>query len=236
MGSLLLYTPPSSYKAPVLPFLFSFGKKMTNKNSIPLGCVPSAFDHFCARGCLPVGAVSAQVVPAGGVVSVKGGFFCPGEGVYHVTYPAMHVMLPVRCPCSNWDWRGMQLLILCWSCHLARNAGKHLPPLDRILDTHLWKHYLPATTVTGSNNTLPNPPLSWYRFWENLDPSQHTHTPHRVRIGFRSILDEIVMRLTTVDLPITEYCPSSSTWESRVFTRAIPSAHTSMFPKSPICL
>ena len=42
--------------------------------------------------------------------------------------------------------------------------------------------------------------------------------------------------LTTMDLPITEYCPSSSTRESRIFTRAIPSAHTSMFPRSPTCL
>ena len=27
-------------------------------------------------------------------------------------------------------------------------------PLDRILDTRLWKHYLPSTTVAGSKNTL----------------------------------------------------------------------------------
>ena len=25
------------------------------------------------------------------------------------------------------------------------------PPLDRILDTRLWKYYLPATTVAGGN-------------------------------------------------------------------------------------
>ena len=31
-------------------------------------------------------------------------------------------------------------------------AGGVSPPMDKILDTHLWKHYHSATTVAGGNN------------------------------------------------------------------------------------
>ena len=99
---------------------------------IPVGCVLSAHWPY------PIGDVS----PGGGR-SVQGGVcpegVCPGAGdcprgvctqeVYHVTYPIMHLMLPVCCLCSNWDWRAMQLLILCWSCDLARHAGIYTPTL-----------------------------------------------------------------------------------------------------------
>ena len=32
----------------------------------------------------------------------------------------------------------------------------YTPPIDRILDTCLWKHYFPATTVVGGNNVKLN--------------------------------------------------------------------------------
>ena len=35
----------------------------------------------------------------------------------------------------------------------ARGAGGvHLPPVDRILDTHLWKHYLSTTSFADGYN------------------------------------------------------------------------------------
>ena len=32
------------------------------------------------------------------------------------------------------------------------SRGVHRPPVDRILDARLWKHYLSATTVADGNN------------------------------------------------------------------------------------
>ena len=29
---------------------------------------------------------------------------CLPRGLCHMTYPKMHLMLPVCCPCTNWDW------------------------------------------------------------------------------------------------------------------------------------
>ena len=41
---------------------------------------------------------------------------------------------------------------------LAMHPPHACPPVDRILDTRLWKHYLPATTVADGNNRLAPPP------------------------------------------------------------------------------
>ena len=37
-------------------------------------------------------------------------------------------------------------------CPLHAGIHKPPPPVDRIINTRLWKHYLPATTVAGGNN------------------------------------------------------------------------------------
>ena len=55
---------------------------------------------------LPGGCTCQGGVPAGGVY-LPGGCTCPGGGVparggvYHVTYPIMHLMLPVCCLLTN---------------------------------------------------------------------------------------------------------------------------------------
>ena len=54
---------------------------------------------------------------------------CPGGGVCHNPPPAQ---------CWNTPPRPV-------------HAGIYPPPVDKILDTRLWKHYLSATTVTDGN-------------------------------------------------------------------------------------
>ena len=81
----------------------------------------------CARGCLFLGDGSALggwcLLPKGGVCSLRGGVYSWGvcllggvcfRGMYHMTYPIMHLMLPVCCLHVNWDSTLVQLLIYCW--------------------------------------------------------------------------------------------------------------------------
>ena len=57
---------------------------------------------------------------------------CLTWGVYHVTYPIMHLMLPVCCLHTNWDPRAVQLLIYCWLVMWpARHAGIPPPPPEQ---------------------------------------------------------------------------------------------------------
>ena len=70
----------------------------------------------------------------------------------------MHLMLPVCCPCTNWDWTAIQLLyivLVMWPVICKGMLGYTPSPLWTewmTNDTPLWKHNLPATTVVGSNN------------------------------------------------------------------------------------
>ena len=41
--------------------------------------------------------------------------------------------------------------VFAWGC---LPGGVHLPPVDRSLDTCLWKHYLPTTIVADGKNVL----------------------------------------------------------------------------------
>ena len=53
------------------------------------------------------------------------------------------------------------LIVVLWGVYLGRVSraflwadtpqDRHLP-VDRILDTRLWKHYLPATTIADGKN------------------------------------------------------------------------------------
>ena len=52
-------------------------------------------------------------VRSGGACMVWG-CACQGVCVYHVTYPIMHLMLPVFCFHINWESIPVQLLIYCW--------------------------------------------------------------------------------------------------------------------------
>ena len=74
--------------------------------------------------CLPRG-VSAWGVSARGV--------CPGS--------LCHTPPPSAC----WDTNPQPSA--CWDTPPLPSAGRDTPLVDRILDTHLWKRYLSATTV-----------------------------------------------------------------------------------------
>ena len=68
---------------------------------LPRGCMPRGSAQgvyaqgVCSGGCLPRGCLPGRCLPRG----------C------HVTYPIMHLMLPVCCPNTNWMSTPMQLLI-----------------------------------------------------------------------------------------------------------------------------
>ena len=89
--------------------------------------------------CIPVGCVPPAHWPSGGSPWQEGGEGSPLQGgllgrgeVYHVTYPIMHLMLPVCCLLTNWDPIAVQLLIYSAG---ARHAGIPPPPVNRITDT-----------------------------------------------------------------------------------------------------
>ena len=106
------------------------------------GCLPEG-------GCLPGGGVG-ECLPGGCLPGVGGGGVCRGvsarggvcqRGVYHVTYPIMHLMLPVCCLHTNWDSPAVQLLLYCllimWP---ARHAGIPTPPLWTEFLTHAYEN------------------------------------------------------------------------------------------------
>ena len=106
----------------------------SEQDSIPVGCVPPA--------CCPyLPACTGLGMPAQGVCLpaqwVPAWWAClTGGGGYHVTYPIMHLMLPVCCLHTNWDTSTVHLLIYCclvmWP---ARHAG--ITPTPLLTDRHL---------------------------------------------------------------------------------------------------
>ena len=100
---------------------------------IPVGCVPPAhWPHLVVRGvvCMLEGGMHA-----------RGGVCMPGEA---------HSCPEAVCMPRGWGvhtrWRACWGVGAVWDTH---------PPMDRILDTRLWKHYLPTTAVAGGNK-LPS--------------------------------------------------------------------------------
>ena len=61
---------------------------------------------------------------------------------------AMHIPLPHMPPCHAY-LPATHAYHACPQPHLPLTTHT---PMDRILDTRLWKHYLPATTVADGNN------------------------------------------------------------------------------------
>ena len=71
-----------------------------------------------------------------------------GHLSYHArTRPLPHMPLAMHAPPA------MHAPTTHAPCHACPPAT-HVPPLDRILDTRLWKHYLSATTVADGNHSL----------------------------------------------------------------------------------
>ena len=114
--------------------------------------------------CIPVGCVPPACWPYP-VVLGKGGVY-PG-GV------CLEGCLPGRC-LPRW---GVCLGGVCRGGGVCPKEYRNTPPVDKILDTRLWKHYLPATTVAGGNKVLTfhsvtlvgccSPMLIVYSRWRN---------------------------------------------------------------------
>ena len=70
--------------------------------------------------------------------------------------------LPVGCvPPAGWPYLEEGVCLWGWgrsACTMALWEGR-LPHVDRMTDTRLWKHYLPATSFAGAKNT------QIHRFW-----------------------------------------------------------------------
>ena len=99
-------------------------------------------------GCLPEGGLSGWGLPEGGL---PGRLSEGGRGVYHVTYPIMHLMLPVCCLLTNWDSTPVQLLIYCWPIACWDTPP---PPCGQTDACKLIT--LPETSFAGGKNiTLP---------------------------------------------------------------------------------
>ena len=97
-------------------------KTTEQQECIPVGCVPSA--AVAARGCLP----GRDVWPGG----------CLPMGVSASVYTDAGIHTPLPGRHSPGVWPGGMCIPACTEAH---------PPVDRILDTRLWKHYLSATTL-----------------------------------------------------------------------------------------
>ena len=100
---------------------------------IPVGCVPST--AVAARGWLPRRGVSDQGVSTRGGC-LPSGVSAEGMSAQGVYPSSEHVLgkLGVCIPACT----GQVGVSACWDTH---------PPVDRILDTRLWKHYLSATML-----------------------------------------------------------------------------------------
>ena len=63
----------------------------------------------------------------------------------HVTYPIMHLMLPVCSPDTNWwVWFDAATYILLHQCIMGKVTWDPPPWTDWLADKHDWKHYIPA--------------------------------------------------------------------------------------------
>ena len=125
MGNFYRYERKYIYKLKwnhqklTLTRMYSSSMRTAHSLTVSLGgCLPrgrgvcqgESAQEVCPGGCLP-GELSAQVVSAQWVSAWE----CLTRGCLprgcHVTYPIMHLILPVCCPCTNWDWSPVQLLI-----------------------------------------------------------------------------------------------------------------------------
>ena len=118
------------------------------------------YRHILQQECIPVGCVpSAAVAGRGGEgeVSARGclawwGRELSGQGA---VYP--------RGVCPGGEWgcldrgmsgQGVSVQRVSAKRGVSQHALGQRPPVDRILDTHLWKHYLSATTLLMVTNYL----------------------------------------------------------------------------------
>ena len=102
---------------------------------IPVGCVSSAALPICGGGCLP-GVVSVWGVSAQGGLSAQEG--CLPRGVSGG---------------------------ICTGVYPSMHWGRSPPPVDRILDRRLWKHYLSATSFADDNKLKYVLKVDWNVFF-----------------------------------------------------------------------
>ena len=97
--------------------LFNWDRDTNKQECIPVGCLPPT--HW------------PHLVVSGGVCV---GGTCMAEGC----------MAGGSCMAWWWMTGGVHGS---GACMVGRGCVAYTPPMDRILDTRLWKHYLPATSL-----------------------------------------------------------------------------------------
>ena len=122
----------------------------------------------CSRGgvCSQGGVCSWGMSAPRGWVSARGGCLLPG----------------VSAPGGVWSGG-----VCSGGVYSSMHWGRHPPPVDRILDTHLWKYYLGPTSLRPVNSSLTNF-LQVRKLWGNLKnwPLQvHSHERQHLRLHVR---------------------------------------------------
>ena len=95
---------------------------------------------FELQESIPVGWIPSAAMAVGGegCVCLPGGVSAP----VHAGIPAWGI-----CPSACWEYLPRGVCVCpsaCWDT----------PPVDSILDTRLWKHYLSSTTVADGNKPI----------------------------------------------------------------------------------
>ena len=126
----------------ILPLLCKYVKQ----ESVPLGCIlPASWQlgvgvlGVCVQECVCVsrGCVQGACVHRG---------VCPGCVCLEGVHPGVRVSRGVFTGCVQGDVYPQTQMHTPWT-------QRHTFLVDRRNDTHLWKHYLPTTTIAGSKKS-----------------------------------------------------------------------------------
>ena len=119
-------------------------KSILKQECIPVGCVPPASVAVSERGVCPGGSAWQGVSSCQGGVCLPGGVYLPGGD----------------CPGG-----------LCQGGVCPGRGVCHTPPVNRMTDRRVIKHYLPATSFAGRNNKWTLERHQWIKWYTPRPPA-----------------------------------------------------------------
>ena len=140
---LMTHAPPKRFLTDAIHFKIK-------QECIPVGCVPSA--AVAAGGCLPRGVSARGVCPVG---CVPTGVFAQGGCIPACTMQGVCIPACTGQGCVSQHVLAGRCLLQCMLGYI---------PLDRILDTRLWKHYL-SRTVRNRKTWIRFAKKCWHSIW-----------------------------------------------------------------------